>query len=177
MQGGNQILEIMKREFSMEYLKDNYEKIGISYFDFDSFEVWVNCNFDFNKTTKRCNELNEQIKYNRYSFGKTSINRIVNTLYCKINIEPILNKKGEIVDHYSFLEYKVIDVMDTEYKVIFSKINIRNFSTIIPPNYLRKKLEKVMVFKNGENGWYKVNDKFAREYKESLKVMEKLSVC
>ena len=44
-------------------------------------------------------------------------------------------------------------------------------------DYLKKKLEKVIVMQRTDNGWIEVNDKWAKEYKQSLKVMERLQIC
>jgi hypothetical protein len=98
-------------------------------------------------------------------------------LYTKINIVPTFNENNEIVDKYSFLDYQILDIVDLNYKVIMPKINLKNFSNQwYAPDYLKKKLERVIVLQNKNGVWTETNNKWAKEYRQSLKVLDKLVV-
>ena len=174
--GGNQIIEIMEREFPLDYLKQNADDFKLDYSELKILEFWLSCNTNLSQTKKLCIAYNDSHGGYYLKFGIGRLKNIVNKLYTKINIIPIVDEQGEILEQYSFIDYQVVDVKDRNYRVFIPKVNMKNFSNKYRVHdYLKKKLERVVVMKFDKGIWKETRDNFAREYKSSLKVLEKLT--
>jgi hypothetical protein len=165
----------MIKEFPLNTIVENAEKWNIYCADLDSFKIWVENDFSLSKARKICKEKNKELGYFHLYFGQATISAIANKLYQRINIVPKFNENDEIYDNYSFMDYKFIDVLDTQYRVVFTKVIENKFSGVLY-NYLKKKLEKVIVLENQNGEWKEVNNKWAREYRQSMKLLDKLIV-
>ncbi len=175
--GGNQLIEIMEREFPLEYIVQNAHDICYQR-DLQGLEIWIKNNTNMNKTKKECTLEIEGYNGKTYKscfFTPNTIKRILTALYQRIDILPQFNANDEIINKYSFMEYTVVDIKDTLYRAIFPKVNRSKFAMRVH-KYLKKRLERVIVLEWKDGAWVEVNNKWARDYKKSIKVMEKLSV-
>lgn len=169
--GGSQLLEIMEKEFPLEWIKENAKMLKLGVEAILRLEKWLEYNTIVNKVKEHFH-LNDSLgaKYFFYKGGG-----LLRKLYRMINLEPIILENGEIESRYSFIDYDVIQ--NNNYMLVISKIKKERWSDDKITNEDIEMMKQEFLYRKEENGklikcLYYESDETAENYEALLNTYE-----
>ncbi len=169
---GDQMMEIMLRNVSSEWLRESVIQADFNETELEVFEVWRSQSFDLRKTFAAL--ANKQLTLiviafpNVYRWAKKKLAQYVEEL----DITPHFLDDGTLSPKLSFIDYEIQPIKDTPYVAVFTSISIDKYWTKATGYPDIDKFTKVFVFKRNPsrrhpNRLTLTNDDFARKYKKA----------
>ena len=173
--GGNQLIEVLDKVFSIEQIEQNKKKWRITNEELSHLKAWIKSNTEFEETVRLLSEEGIKSSSSRIKsilfFGG---NGLLGKLYKQIALKPKFNNRGNLIKEFSFLEYTDVRIKGEEYRYVETKINMSKFSCDVSSQIDREVFEKKFVLKSDGKEWKVSNDDFAKEYLDGVITMEKL---
>lgn len=173
--GGNQLIEILDKCITVDYIEQNKKKLKVTEEELTLLKAWIHHNADFDKAVEYLSSLGFNSSSSRIKsalfFGGHGL---LGKLYRHIDITPKFNSRDFLIKELSFLNYTDIKIDDGQYRYVSTSINLKKFSSDHASNKDKDTFEKKFVLKKENNKWVVSKDDFAKQYLESISVMERL---
>lgn len=171
--GGSQLIEILEKEFPLEYLKKNKRKLDINDFQLERLEIWLknNCDVESIKKELNINSLNTAKSFFYRGTG------LLPKLYRRLDLTPVIeveNGEFKFKSRFSFIDY---DVIQNKGIMVISKIVENKWCDSRVTNYDRAYMTKVYFYKerNGKLVQLPRTHPIAIELFDAYNVLRKLS--
>jgi hypothetical protein len=173
--GGNQLAELISKDFPHTYLKQHQRELGLSNHDLSILQVWIDCEFSLRKTLQDLHQITQRT-YRLHSITRLFLHAgsLFYKLLKRIDITPQFDAKGRLLKRYSFLNYDEYQVEDSVYRVVEVSLNKQRFWRSHVRDIDERKYYRVAVYRMYKDRWNKTQTKFAREYLEAYKMMKRM---
>ncbi len=174
--GGNQLIEILENELSLQYIEDNLDELKIKREEYLILVSWLKSSANREETVKHLKD-NYGISINTHKITTLffSGGGLLRKLCSKINIAPSFDKSDKMIKRYSFLNYEDVIMMNGEYRLVEIEINQKKFWADMASQRDREFFNKIFVFKKEGSEWVISYDEVAKECISSFQVMKKLT--
>ncbi len=173
--GGNQLAELITKDFPYAYLKQHQRELGLSNHNLGILQLWIECEFSLRKTLQEMCRIT-QMTYRLHHITRFFLHSgsLFYKLLKRIDITPQFDAEGRLLKRYSFLNYDDYQVEDSVYRVVEVSLNKQRFWRSHVRDTDLRKYYRVGVYRIYKGRWNKTQTKFAREYLEAYKMMKRM---
>lgn len=138
--GGNQLIEIMEKEFSYEWIMASWKSLGITEKQIECFEVWCDNDCAIGVVTKILEFKDTAQAKSFMAHGGGMLKKLMKL----IDFTPVLNEDETVTSKYSFIKYTKYG--SGNYIVVKSEPNMENWLSNKLENSYKKMISKYHFF-------------------------------
>lgn len=168
--GGNQLVEIMEKEFPLEWIKENQKRLKINDINIKKIELWIEENLVVGTLIRLLNLPGSASAKSFFYNGGGVLRKLMR----EIDITPIWDGE-QFISKYSFIEYDVIG--NEEGTLIVPKFSKTKWVSKGPEKIDLEIISKQFYFECKDNQWRQVDptSELAEDLKTGYEVMKRLT--
>lgn len=149
-EGGNQLVELMEKEFPLSWIKENQKRLKINDMTITKIECWIEQNLVSGAIVRILNLPGSASGKNFFYQGEG----VVRKLMREADITPIWDGE-QFISRYSFIEYDVVG--NEEGVLIIPKFSEKKWACKKPKNQDIKIISKQFFMKFEDSQWVSIN--------------------